>query len=203
MAATGEPLLVPDVSQEPRYVWMEGSATRSELIVPIFVKEKVIGVLDAQSERLNAFDETDLAVFQSLADQAGAAIENARLFRAEQRRAEQFRVIGEVGQRITSAFKIEDLLEQMARLIQESFGYYHVGIGLIEGDEVISKAEVGACADAYQFHPDQAGPGCWGWVAANGESRCHRMICEILRISTPCQAQKHSFTVVCPAQDQG
>jgi GAF domain-containing protein len=170
VAATGEPVLVPDVRQEPRYVWMEGCATRAELIVPILVKEKVIGVLDAQSERLDAFDKTDLAVFQSLADQTGAAIENARLFRAERRRGEQFRVIGEVGQQIASAFNIEDLLEQMARLIQESFGYEHVGIGLIEGDEVISKAETGAYADAYHSIRIKLGQGSWGWVAANGKS---------------------------------
>ena len=47
VAATGQPLLVLDVRQDSRYVWMEGSATRSELIVPILVKEIVIGVLDA------------------------------------------------------------------------------------------------------------------------------------------------------------
>lgn len=172
VAATGKPLLARDVSSEPHYVWMQGSATRSELVVPIFVKEKVVGVLDAQSERLNAFDETDLEVFQSLADQAGAAIENARLFRAEQRRAEQFRVIGEVGQRIASSFiNIDDLLGQLARLIQGSFGYYHVGIGLIEGDEVVSKAESGACEEAYRFARIKLGEGSWGWVALHGEAQ--------------------------------
>ena len=59
VAAHGEPLLVPDVSKEPRYVDMKGTATRSELTVPIKVKNEVIGVLDVQSDKLNAFDETD------------------------------------------------------------------------------------------------------------------------------------------------
>ncbi len=169
VASTGEPLLAADIDQEPHYVWMQGSATRSELIVPIFVKEKVIGVLDAQSDRLKTFDETDLAVFQSLAHQAGAAIENARLFLAEQRRAEQFRVIGEVGRRITSSLSVNELLEQMALLIQESFGYYHVGIGLIEGDEVVSKAEAGACKDVFKSIRIPLGQGSWGWVGEHGE----------------------------------
>jgi signal transduction histidine kinase/ligand-binding sensor domain-containing protein len=87
VAATGEPLLVPDVTQESRYVWMRRSRTRSELIVPIAVKGEVIGVLDAQSDRLNAFDETDLSVLQSLAHQVGAAIENARLYEQAQESA--------------------------------------------------------------------------------------------------------------------
>ncbi len=80
VAATGEPLLVPDVRREPRYVELQGSSTLSELIVPITVKGRVIGVLDAQSDLLNAFDETDLTVLRSLALQVGAAIENARLY---------------------------------------------------------------------------------------------------------------------------
>jgi len=87
VASTGKPLLVPDVGKEPRYVSMQGSATRSELVVPIIVKGQVIGVLDAQSDRLNAFDQSDLAVLQALAHQAGAAIENARLYEQSQRLA--------------------------------------------------------------------------------------------------------------------
>ncbi len=168
VAATGKPFLAPDVSKELLYIPMEGSAARSELIVPILIKEKVIGVLDVQSERLNAFDETDLTVLQSIADQAGAAIENARLFHAEQRRAEQFRVISEVGQQIASAFNVDELVQQIARLIQKSFGYYHVGIGLVEGNEVVSKAEVGAYEEAYQSARLKLGEGSWGWVAQHG-----------------------------------
>ena len=85
VAASGEPLLAPDVSQEPRYVWMRGSHTRSELTVPLKVAGKVIGVLDAQSDRLNAFDDSDLTVMQSLANQAAISIENARLYEEVQR----------------------------------------------------------------------------------------------------------------------
>jgi len=68
------------VSLESRYVLMRGSNTRSELAVPLKVAGKVIGVLDAQSDRLNAFDESDLTVMQSLASQAAISIENARLY---------------------------------------------------------------------------------------------------------------------------
>ncbi|MGE5264248.1 MAG: GAF domain-containing protein [Acidobacteriota bacterium] len=84
VAANGIPLCVPDVDQEPRYVLMQGSATRSELVVPMIVKEEVIGVLDVQSDQLNTFDSTDLAVVQSIANQTGIAIENARLYERAQ-----------------------------------------------------------------------------------------------------------------------
>lgn len=87
VAGAGEPLMVVDVSKDPRYVWMEGSKTRSELVVPITIQEEVIGVLDVQSDRLNAFDETDLLVLQSLANQTAVAIQNARLYEQAQQLA--------------------------------------------------------------------------------------------------------------------
>ena len=92
-----------------------------ELAVPLKTKEAVIGVLAVSSDRLNAFDETDLVVLQSLATQAAIAIENARLFDAEQRRAEQFWVISAVGRHITSLLDIDEVLVQVVRLIQNAF----------------------------------------------------------------------------------
>ncbi|MEJ2710961.1 MAG: GAF domain-containing protein [Anaerolineales bacterium] len=169
VAATGKHLLVPDVSKDLRFVRMEGSECRSELTIPISVKGKVIGVLDAQSDHLNAFDDTDVVVLQTLAHQAGAAIENVRLFAEEQRSAEQFRVINEVGRQITSQLSVEQLLAEMARLLQGAFNFYHVGIGLIENDEVVSKAEAGPYREIYAGAHIPLGHGSWGWVAQHGE----------------------------------
>jgi GAF domain-containing protein/HAMP domain-containing protein len=170
VASTGESFYVPDVSKEPRYIEMRGSKTRSELTVPISARGKILGILDVQSDRLNAFDETDLTVLQSLAYQAGVAIENATLFEAEQRRAEHFRLISEVGQRIITILSVDELLEQMARMIKDTFDYYHVGFGIIEGDEVVSKAEIGPMREAYQSVRLKVGQeGIWGQVAQSGE----------------------------------
>jgi signal transduction histidine kinase len=85
VAQSGETVLVPDVSQEPRYYSLpQASEIRSELAVPLVTKERVIGVLHAQSDQLNAFDDSDLVVLQSLANQAAIAIENARLYEQAQ-----------------------------------------------------------------------------------------------------------------------
>ena len=81
VAATGAPLLVPDVSREARYLaWPHDIATRSELAVPMTIQSGVIGVLNVESTELNAFDDSDLAVLQSLANQAAIAVENAKLY---------------------------------------------------------------------------------------------------------------------------
>jgi GAF domain-containing protein len=137
VASTGQPLLVPDASQEPRFVPTPVSPpSESELAVPLKTKDSVIGVLNVESVQLDAFDQSDMAVLQSLANQAAMAIENARLFEAEQRQAEQFRLINEVGRRMTSILDIDELLNQIARMIQETFDYYRVEFGLVDGDEV-------------------------------------------------------------------
>jgi signal transduction histidine kinase len=83
VAHTGEPLLVNDVSKEPRYWFIEElSAIKSELAVPVRIGDKNLGVLDIESNELDAFSEADLFTAQTLADQVAIAIENARLYQA-------------------------------------------------------------------------------------------------------------------------
>jgi len=76
-----EALLVNDVSKEPRF-WTTDSLphTRSELVIPLRVGQQIIGTLDVQMNRGNAFREDDLLVYQSLGDQIAIAMENARLY---------------------------------------------------------------------------------------------------------------------------
>jgi GAF domain-containing protein/HAMP domain-containing protein len=173
VAKTGEPLLVPDVSQDPRYLLLADSAeTRSELAVPLRAKSKVLGVLDVQSDQRNAFDESDLVVLQSLANLTAIALEEARLFDAEQRRAEQFRVISEVGASITSILTVDELLQEIVRLVRTSLGYYHTAIGLIENGELVMKAGVGAHWEDPDFcpaHLEVGGEGITACVASTGE----------------------------------
>jgi nitrate/nitrite-specific signal transduction histidine kinase len=172
-AATGEPLIVPDVSKEDRYFHRPGAQTRSELAVPIKVKGEVIGILNIESAELDAFDESDLRLVQSLANQAGIAIENASLFKSEQKRADQFRVISEVGRSITSILSVDELLAEIVELIQGAFNYHHVAIGLIEGDTLVYKVGAGQLIDAgIQFDPNRmkvGKEGLTGWVAGTGE----------------------------------
>ncbi len=82
------PVLVPDVSKDPRYI-KANPETRSELCVPLIYKDKVIGVLDLEHTRRAYFQEDHLRAMSTLAAQIAIAIENAtlyeRLAREEQR----------------------------------------------------------------------------------------------------------------------
>lgn len=74
-----------DVGDEPvRFVNPLLPETHSEMALPLRVGERMLGVLDVQSTRKSAFDEDDVAVLQSMADQVAVALENARLFQQYQ-----------------------------------------------------------------------------------------------------------------------
>jgi len=139
VAHTGEPLLVPDVSREPRYVWMQGSLTRSELTVPIIVKTKTIGVLDVQSQHLDNFDQMDLEFMQAIANQTGIAIDNARLFTETQRllketeqRANQLRIINSVQQELASKLNVQSIYDLVGDTFHDFFDAQVVMISIYD-----------------------------------------------------------------------
>jgi sigma-B regulation protein RsbU (phosphoserine phosphatase) len=80
-ALHGEPVLVADVSQDPRYINVVADV-RSELAIPLLLKDRCIGVLDLESPELDAFSKRDVEILTLLASQAAVAIENARLYEA-------------------------------------------------------------------------------------------------------------------------
>jgi sigma-B regulation protein RsbU (phosphoserine phosphatase) len=88
-----EPVLVTDVSQDPRYIEVV-SDVRSELAIPMLVKDRCIGVVDLESPELDAFSKRDVEILSLLASQAAVAIENARLY--EELRANEARLEKEV-----------------------------------------------------------------------------------------------------------
>src|SRR5215467_8335671 len=78
-ATLREPVLVPDVTADPRYI-MANPETRSELAIPMMHKGKVIGVLDLESPTLNYFTEDHIQTLSILAANLAVSLENARLY---------------------------------------------------------------------------------------------------------------------------
>jgi phosphoserine phosphatase RsbU/P len=86
-----EPVLVPDVSEDPRYINLVPDV-RSELAIPMLLKDRCIGVVDLESPELDAFSKREVEIMTLLASQAAVAIENARLYeevRANEERLER------------------------------------------------------------------------------------------------------------------
>src|SRR5437667_5947924 len=78
-ATLKEPVIVPDVTVDPRYL-MVNPETRSELAIPMIHKGKVIGVLDLESPQLNYFTEDHVQTLAILAANLAVSLENARLY---------------------------------------------------------------------------------------------------------------------------
>ncbi len=73
-----EPVVVEDVSQEPRYYALYKD-TKSEMDIPIISRDNILGVFSLESNTIGAFSRRDRRLVQALAGQAAIAIENARL----------------------------------------------------------------------------------------------------------------------------
>jgi len=135
VAGSGEPLVVNDVHKEPRYHFIEELAdTRSELSVPIKLKEKVIGVLDVQSDRLNAFDEMHLFTLFTLADQMTVAIENSRLLEETRRQLARVQALADASHRMAASLNLRETLEGVALAGLEALGADRVAIYLYDAE---------------------------------------------------------------------
>jgi PAS domain S-box-containing protein len=176
----GEMLLANDVDVEPRYVnlYPDAIPTRSELSVPIWVGEEVVGVLDVQSPQLNAFDENDVMVMETLANQIAMAVENARLYEAAQRelaerkqRERELEAIASVATALRTAQTFTDMLPVILNQVLSSLKADGTALAIrdpVSGETVIALA-YGAWEDwtGLRWPP---GEGVSGQVIATGQT---------------------------------
>jgi sigma-B regulation protein RsbU (phosphoserine phosphatase) len=174
-AQTKEPILVGDVRQDPRYLNLIPH-TRSELVVPLIYKEKVLGVFDLESPELNRFTEEHVKILTLLASQVAVAIENARLYEAIREKEERHEKDLEVARRIQGGLFPEKCpsgpgWEASAHFVPaqvlggDLYDFYDLGervLGLAVGDVAgkgVSAALYGAFASgnvrarAFERHP--------------------------------------------------
>jgi len=132
-ATLREPVRVPDVMVDPRYV-MVNPETRSELAIPMIYKGKVIGVLDLESPQLNYFTDDHVQTLSILAANLAVSLENARLYEQVARDEARLERDLQAAKRIQGA-----LLQQVPT---EDYG-------LDMAARYISAREV--CGDLYEF----------------------------------------------------
>jgi len=136
------PIYAADVSQDARYI-LSAKNTRSELAVPLMVRDDVVGVLDCQSENLNHFDPETIDLLALFSTQASMALQNARLHALERHRASQLEAINVIAQQMTAVLDLENLLGKVCLLIQEAFQLCHVSVLLKDEDELVLRASHG------------------------------------------------------------
>ena len=136
-AASGKTQVSGNVSKDPHYVREADEETKSELAVPSKRGQKVIGVLDIQSDEFDAFDEADVMLMETLADQIAVAIENARLYEAvqqelaERKQAEEevkyqkkyFQSLFENSPEAVVSLDIQNRIVDLNPVFEKMFGY--------------------------------------------------------------------------------
>jgi sigma-B regulation protein RsbU (phosphoserine phosphatase) len=110
-------MLIEDVTKAENYINAHPHVL-SELAVPLIVKNKVIGVIDIQSEYPSFFTHEHRRVLELTASRMGVAIENARLYTRVSRQAQTLTVLNEISREITSILDLDDLLERIGLLLK-------------------------------------------------------------------------------------
>ncbi|MGI9101117.1 MAG: diguanylate cyclase [Terriglobales bacterium] len=136
------PIYAPEVAKDPRYV-MSIPTTKSELAVPLIVRDQVVGVLDCQSDKENFFDTETIDLLTLFSTQASIALQNAKLYSAEQRKAAQLEAINTIARQTTAVLDTEELLRTCCRVILPAFNVEHVAILLLEDNSLVLRAHGG------------------------------------------------------------
>ncbi len=99
-----------DVHQDPTYLAVpELAQTESEVALPLMVRGTLLGVLDVQSGKANAFAQEDLAFLQILANQLAGSIENAQVFAQTERRLNESLILNDLNTLLTSTLDVPEI----------------------------------------------------------------------------------------------
>jgi len=140
------PIYAPDVSKDPRYI-KTFTETRSELAIPLVVRDEVYGVLDFQSVQLDYFDTDTIDLLTLFSTQASIALANARLYSKEQRQRAQLEAINAIADQISKTSELDDLLQKICSLIPEKFPVDHAVLvmrdGALDEQRLVMRAHAG------------------------------------------------------------
>lgn len=175
VAASGERIFAPDVRAESRYRFIHSlPETRSEVVIPLKIEDRCLGVLDVQSDRLNAFHPNDLLVLEALADNIARAVEGARLYGDLRRRADQLTLVSEVSKVVTSTLDLDSLMKEAASLVHQRFKFPYVHLFTVHPNRRLIEFEAGSgkrshALEGYTILLDDA-QGIIPWVAREGKT---------------------------------
>jgi sigma-B regulation protein RsbU (phosphoserine phosphatase) len=131
VALTRQAMLLNDVSSSPVYI-VANPEVRSELAVPLIAKNRLIGVMDLESEQAGYFRPEHLHLLTLTASRIAQAIENARLYARVSRQAQTLTVLNEIAMELTSILDLDPLLERVGQLLRRLIDYQMFTIMLLD-----------------------------------------------------------------------
>jgi len=145
---TRQPLLIRErLDDELARLGLEGLLPQMKCFcaVPLILYNRAIGVLGVHSPQERAFDEGHLELLRVLASEAGIAMENARLFEEERKKARHLLLLNNVSRHAITTLDPDELLAKMTAEMESALAYDHVGIATLDyaTKEVVVHAEGG------------------------------------------------------------
>lgn len=125
----GEPIIISDVQQVVEDI-LPRDNTRSIIATPILLDRKKLGVINIESKDVDAFDQTQVRFLTHLAEHAAIAIQNARLFKTVQQRADEFNALRDLGVQLLSANTLKETLQLIVKAAQQQVNAGNVHIFL-------------------------------------------------------------------------
>lgn len=130
-ATSREPVLVGDVRRDPRYL-ATVDAVRSELAVPMMARGNLVGVIDLQSTRPDAYSAEDASLVRLISSRVAASIDNARLYRRVVLQNQTFRTLTELAKEFSSTLDLDELLNKIATTVRGLINYDAFSILLVD-----------------------------------------------------------------------
>jgi len=134
VARSHQPMLVNDTATCEHYIGTNPDV-RSELAVPLIVKNRLIGVLDIESEQADYFRPQHLHLLTIIASRIAQAIENARLYTRVSRQAQTLTMLNEIATELTSILDLEPLFERVGLLLRRIIDYQMFAVLLLDDTE--------------------------------------------------------------------
>ncbi len=177
-------VLVPDTSQDERWLRRPDDAedrtgAKSAVSAPIFARDQLVGVMTLVHPNPGQFNDDHMALIQSIADQAGIAILNARLYDDSQRQARVMTALAESATAITASLKLDDVLQRILDTISQALRVEAVSLALIDQQtqELVFHAATGNQENSIVGMRLAMGQGIAGWVAQEDQGAIVPDVC--------------------------
>jgi phosphoserine phosphatase RsbU/P len=165
-----EAVLVGDVTTDSRYISAVPDV-RSELAVPLIVKNKLIGVIDLESPQPDHFTEEHKRLLTLIASRMAVGIENARLYTRTTRQARTLLLLNEIARELTSILNLDELLKRIAELLSRLIDYQMFSILLVDatGDKLQHRFSLRFQENIHLKHDIPIGEGVVGYAVQHKE----------------------------------
>lgn len=180
-------VLIDDTSQDSRWLQRpeeENEANgKSAICTPILAHEKLVGVLTIVHPKPHFFNQDHLMLVQAIADQAGIAILNARLYQESQSQARIMTALAQNAATLNQSLKLEDVLQQILEQTAEALNVETVALGSInhQARQLVFNAVSGEQADKIRGIKFPLGHGVAGRVARTGKAQIVSSVSEETR----------------------